>query len=505
MAGIPVGGQTGFLEGFNLPFFGYGHDFGRNAWGHDGLSTRGIRLRRDGDNQGFTGFDAITDSNCDGRPAARIHMSLAGGHALRQGAEAYIDLLAHGPFPCPSPNDAGGYDLEGATVRLRLWLPPGSAGPPGAPNGVQLFFASKAGNRMPTFYTPWRNIETSWEGRTVEIASRVSNQGPGHVPPGFDARRVAQAGFRIRINDQSTATLEGSTDVESLHFEPTTPAVFEFGASPADTELRGGREAYGIEAPLVRVFVLCDGRAGVRFGPGGEIEGLDDEFFADFDVLLAAAERQGALLMPVLLDFHWLNKPEVIGGVQMGGRSAVIQDAELRRGYLETALAPILQRYGQSPWIHSWDIINEPEWALAGIGGHTPNTAKFDPVPVESMRTFVRECAELVHRHTRHQVTMGSAKPSWVGLWRGLGLDLYQFHWYESFRAECPFPWPHCSELALDQPCLVGEVPTAGASIEPAEFLAASRQGGYAGLLFWSSRAQDAWSDLRAVTRTRPT
>ena len=504
MAGIAAS-LPGFLAGFNLPFFGYGHDFGRNAWGHDGLSTHGVRLRREGDNQGFTRIESLRESRCGGRPAMRIHTALAGGDALRQGGEVWIDLQAHGPFPCPGPKETAGYDLEGATVRLRLWLPPGSAGRPEAPNGVQLFFASKTGNRSPTFYTPWRNIDPSWEGAEVEIEAAVSNQGPGSIPPGFDARRICQAGFRVRINDQSAAVLEAGIDAESLRFETEPPAVFHFGASPADTEIRGGCDASGIASPLVRVFVLCDGRAGLRFGPHGEVEGLDDKFFADFDTLLAAAERQGALLMPVLLDFHWLNKAEIVGGVQMGGHSAAIEEPDLRRSYLENAVTPILERYGESPWILAWDIINEPEWALTGIGGHAPNPGKFDPVPVESMRTFVRECVELVHRRTRHQATVGSAKPSWVGLWRNLGLDLYQLHWYESFRGECPFPWPHSSELGLDKPCLVGEVPTAGASIEPAEFLAAAREGGYAGLLFWSSRARDAWSDLRAVARSLPT
>jgi hypothetical protein len=491
-----------FLRGFNLPFIGYGHDFGRNAWGYDGLATSGWRVRRSGDNQGFQRLQRIRQGECGG-PAMRVEFALDPAGTSRRGGELFVDVETYSPIPCPGPATPRTLNLDGATARLRIWLPPGSAGAEAAPNGVQLFFSTKAGSGPASFYTPWRNLQKDWEGRSVELTALVSNTAPGSIPAGFDAARISELGIRFRLNDRAAGGVAGFLEVESLSLDAPAPVVFSFEESLAGKELAAACEACSLEAPLVRVFVLCDGRAGVRFGENGEALGLDEEFFEDFDTLLEAATRRRVLLMPVLLDFHWCHKAQVIGGVQLGGRSHALKDPDLRRSLLSNAIEPILCRYGDHPAIHSWDIINEPEWVTSGVGPLHRPSSEADPVPVETMRTFVRECAEAIHGHTTHLATLGSAKPSWVRTWRHTGLDLYQFHWYESFAAEDPFPWGDCSQMGLDKPCLVGEVPTAKTSISPEDFLAAARAGGYAGLLFWSSRARDSTSDLASVRARR--
>ncbi len=472
-----------FLRGFNLPFFGYGHDFGRNAWGYDGLATSGWRVRQ--------GFRRVRRGRALG-----IEFDLDPHDERRRGGEVFVDLETHAPLPCPSPSAPRPLDLDGASATLRLRLPPGSAGSPSAPNGIQLFFSTKlTSGGFATLYTPWRNIPPEWESAEAEIAAEVR----GDAPTGFDARRVSQLGVRFRLNDAATAGAGGELELISLSIGSAPPVVFDFAEPLVSRELAGACEVCPADAPLVRVFVLCDGRAGIRFGADCEVLGLDDEFFADFDTLVEAASQRGVLLMPALLDFHWCHRAKVAGGVQMGGRSNVIRNPDLRLSFLSNVLEPLLCRYGSHPAIHSWDIINEPEWVTAGIASrHQPST-EADPVPVEAMRSFVRECAEAIHANTSHLATVGSAKPVWLQPWRDLGLDLYQFHWYESFAADCPFPWAECATLGLDKPCLIGEVPTAKTTIAAQEFLAAAQSAGYAGLLFWSSRARDSTSDLAAV------
>ena len=487
-----------FLHGFNLPFIGYGHDFGRNAWGYDGLATSGWRVRRSGDNQGFQRLKRVSQGECGG-PAMCVEFALEPAGSARRGGELFVDVETYSPLPCPGPNTPRALDLEGATARLRVWLPPGSAGPDSAPSGLQLFFSTKAGTGLATFYTPWQNVQKEWEGRSVELTALVSNTGPGSVPPGFDAMRISELGIRFRLNDRAASGVAGSLELESLSLDTPTPIVFTFEEPLVSKELAGACDACSLEAPLVRVFVLCDGRAGVRFADNGEVVGLDAEFFDDFDALVEAATLRGVLLMPVLLDFHWCHTPKVVGGVQMGGRSDTLRNPDFRRSLLSNVIEPILCRYGGHAAIHSWDIINEPEWVTSGISPLHKPSSEADPVPVEAMRTFVRECAEAIHANTTHLATLGSAKPSWVRTWRNTGLDLYQFHWYESFAAEDPFPWGECSWMGLDKPCLVGEVPTAKTSISPQDFLASAQAGAYAGLLFWSSRARDSTSDLASV------
>src|SRR5205085_1855099 len=67
---------------------------------------------------------------------------------------------------------------------------------------------------------------------------------------------------------------------------------------------------------------------------------------------------------------------------------------------------------------------------------------------------------------------------------------------FEQFQPPDNFPWGPSSELGLDKPCLVGEVPTSGTRRSANEFLNAAFFGGYKGLLAWSYRAGDPFSNF---------
>ena len=68
--------------------------------------------------------------------------------------------------------------------------------------------------------------------------------------------------------------------------------------------------------PVVRWFVLCDGRAGLCEAEDGRLEGLDEHAFHDFRTAVECAETHGLALIPVLLDFHWCAPAREIGGVR---------------------------------------------------------------------------------------------------------------------------------------------------------------------------------------------
>ena len=243
------------------------------------------------------------------------------------------------------------------------------------------------------------------------------------------------------------------------------------------------------------MFIFADGGAAPEFTPTGEVStpGFDEYFFQDFDALLEIARQRNLLLMPVLLDFWWCDLPKQVSGVQLGGHSDIIRDVSKRQTFLDNALKPLIQRYASHPHILAWDVINEPEWAIQDI----PNAFQVgDPVTLQQMRDFVSDCADVIRTYSSHGVTVGSARRKWLQYWVGLGLDLYQFHWYDHFAAEEPFPWPPYAELGLDKPCVVGEVPTANTAHSVEEYLEAARAGGYHGLLAWSYRARDEYSDF---------
>jgi hypothetical protein len=119
---------------------------------------------------------------------------------------------------------------------------------------------------------------------------------------------------------------------------------------------------------VVRWFLLCDGRSGIRFTPAGTPVGPDDRLFADIDAALEAAAACGLQVVFVLLDFLWFGAAAPVGGVQVRGRGRVVAGDYGQRALRRRVLRPLLRRYGRSPAVLAWDIVNEPEWATRGMG-----------------------------------------------------------------------------------------------------------------------------------------
>ncbi len=232
--------------------------------------------------------------------------------------------------------------------------------------------------------------------------------------------------------------------------------------------------ASGVE--YVRWFLLCDGRAGIQFNDRGRPQGLDPFIIADVDAALNTARRHDIRIMFVLLDFLWCDAPRSVRGVQMGGRTHVLHDSESRHALLETVFRPMLERYGDERSIFAWDIINEPEWVKT--------------LTREELRVFLVETVSLVHATTRQPVTVGSAGTRWRDVYKGLGLDFYQVHWYDSLEHQPSLQTP-VADLGFDRPVLLGEFPTRGSRKSSTEIVDTARAAGYAGAFYWSVLSQD--------------
>jgi hypothetical protein len=232
-------------------------------------------------------------------------------------------------------------------------------------------------------------------------------------------------------------------------------------------------------ARYVRWFLFCDGRAGIRFSPGGRPLGLDEFLFRDVDAAVAIAGRHGIRIMFVLLDFLWCDPVSTTRGVQMGGRTHVLADAGSRNALLDLVLRPLLERYADEPQILAWDIINEPEW-ITTIGAI-------------DLRAFLIDAVGLIHSTTCHPVTVGSAGVRWRDRYAGLGLDFYQVHWYDKLKHQPSLDTP-VSTLNFDRPVLLGEFPTRGSKRAPEAIVEAARLAGYSGAFYWSVLAKDECS-----------
>ena len=240
----------------------------------------------------------------------------------------------------------------------------------------------------------------------------------------------------------------------------------------------------------IRWFLLCDGRAGISFTKTGTPIGPDQHLFIDIDAALEMAAACNLRVIFVLLDFLWFGKAALFNGVQVRGRGGVISGAYKQHALRRRVLKPLLKRYGRSPIILAWDIINEPEWATKGCGG-VSGTA----IAYLAMRHFIKKTARLVHRYTKQLATVGLGNASGLPLVRNTGLDFYQVHWYDRWDAKAPLDRP-VAAWNLDRPMLLGEFPTKNSARNPEAIVEASKKSGYCGALAWSVLGTDRSSGI---------
>lgn len=237
---------------------------------------------------------------------------------------------------------------------------------------------------------------------------------------------------------------------------------------------------------VVRTFLLCDLRSGVRFGNDGVPLGLDEVVFPDIDALVGSARRHHIQLMPVLLDFHLCKPAQMVNGVQIGGRSRLIADAVSRAALVNVVLRPILERYADEESIVAWDVMNEPEWCLRTRFWSRKRGMRFG-----ALQDFLRLAVQCVRDSARQPVTVGCAGTKRLDLVRPLWLDFYQIHWYE--KAGWAALERPVADLDLDdRPVILGEFP--GRSERVTAVLDATKRAGYDGALVWSVLAGDAVS-----------
>lgn len=174
----------------------------------------------------------------------------------------------------------------------------------------------------------------------------------------------------------------------------------------------------------------------------------------------------------------------------------IFDNVTVRKSFLENAVKPILQALGNHEGVMGWDVINEPEWLISGADGGDPNE-KCEYFSLAQMREFVKDVVNYVHTYAKQPVSVGSASMKWCGgqyqFWTGLGLDFYDFHWWDWAT-----PWFNPlktapADLGLDKPCIIGEMMSnpAGASLQMTyeQVLEGLYANGYAGCLAW------AWND----------
>lgn len=244
-------------------------------------------------------------------------------------------------------------------------------------------------------------------------------------------------------------------------------------------------------ARLVRLWLLGDGRSGLRLDARGRLEGLDERFLPDLDAALAAVHEAGLRVMLVLVDFLWFAPARVEAGVQLHGRRELVCDSAQRERLFERVFAPIAERCARAPEVASFDLMNEPEWATLGTGTLDPRRA----IPRGEMRRFLGGLAAVFKARAPQPLCVGLASARWQGLVDGLPLDFQQHHWYETLDSLAELARPVAARVAGGRAPLLGEFPTRGASVPPERLFEIAGRAGYSGALAWSSLATDHATD----------
>jgi hypothetical protein len=151
-------------------------------------------------------------------------------------------------------------------------------------------------------------------------------------------------------------------------------------------------------------------------------------------------------------------------GLKSEGLTAIVLDDVKRAALLEKVIRPIARTVEESPYRHrvmSWDLINEPEWAVSGASlygdpSFTPSRDQVEPVTHEEMERFLKDIIVVLREESGAMITVGAAAFKWAHAWDGLDLDFLQFHMYEWIDEY----WPYTEgpeSYGLTKPVVMGE------------------------------------------------
>jgi hypothetical protein len=250
----------------------------------------------------------------------------------------------------------------------------------------------------------------------------------------------------------------------------------------------------GAGVEVGRWFVFTDGRSGIMWNDAGEITGLDTTFHADMDAALEIAAACGVRLCLVLLDFLWFDDPQ---------RRLALLDRDDQSALLDRVVDPFIERYGASAAIHSFDLINEPDWVIAELATD-PTRAAW---PLDRLRLFAGMMAARIRSRSRVPLTIGGGRVAAISEWDQdiYDLDFLQVHSYPDVR------YPSRDEGVIDlsaadlnvsRPVLIGEFPSEPHTHPPdhlspaytmVDYLALARERGYLGAWPWSFKGTDAF------------
>ncbi len=216
---------------------------------------------------------------------------------------------------------------------------------------------------------------------------------------------------------------------------------------------------------------------------------------------LELADKAGVRIMFCLFSFDGFRPTRESYGITMTGyRDIVIDDAK-RAALMNNIVKPFAEALQNSPHsdhLHSWDVINEPEWAVTGDNkyGGTMGGDKFDPaddleaVTHDQMEVFLADTIKVLRAETPEvPVSVGAAALKWATAWSKLDVDFYQTHIYDWVNDYWPYSKSPADYGLGDKPMIMGEYPVEGLrDVDHETMLSSWYSNGYAGAIGWDYR-----------------
>jgi hypothetical protein len=239
----------------------------------------------------------------------------------------------------------------------------------------------------------------------------------------------------------------------------TSPAVRDAVATAMETASGSGMD-------IIRWWVFPGEPWQITAGPDGLPAGIDDRVYADFDAALALAEQ-----FDVSLVFTIFSAPSTIPGTWL-----TTEDGRQR---LADALGELFARYGDNPRVHTWQLVNEPEWEIWNA-----------IVELDDFRDLTTKVSASIHANSAALSSIGSANLDGLGFWSDTGLDYYTAHWYDPMSsggacAMCTSYSDLAARFEFEAPIVIGEY-YGGPDVDLVDRLDTFYLKGYAGAWAWS-------------------
>jgi len=268
-----------------------------------------------------------------------------------------------------------------------------------------------------------------------------------------------------------------------------------------------------------RVWLSCDGYAGIQITEEGYIEGPTDAFWEDVDKLMEIARTHRVYIMAGLMSFDHTKE----GNPYYREWRRLFEDQDKMDSFVENYTVPLVKRYADNPYLFSIDVCNEILWLS---DTERPETGS---IPWENLQYFVAKNAQRVHEESEVLVCVSNYLKYTSELYEGhywsdealasvldhplAYVDFYKIHYYAWVHPHFGLHIEHTPEaLGMGgKPAITGEISGKGVykeiynedgskerlKIMPlAEAYQLSLQNGWQGIQPWTSNGVDIHGDL---------